>query len=642
MGGIAGILNYAPEALVEESRLRRMQQVLVHRGPDGEGTAVLGQVGLAHRRLSIIDVHNGRQPMCDPEQSVWITFNGEIYNFQGLRRDLGRLGYAFRTRSDTEVILNAYEHYGEECVRHLRGMFAFALWDRARGKLLLARDRLGIKPLYYCRHGDTLLFASEIKAILAAGVAAVFNRQILTEFLATRLVGGAETFYQGIETLLPGTILTWTAETGLRCRRYWQLPRSLEPEPPALLERARLVRQDLEEAIQYHLVSDVPVGLCLSGGIDSSAIGALMARRTGGALHSFAVGFDERGCDELHYARLAAGAIGARHHEATLTADAFFAALPRLVWHEDEPIAFPSSVAWYFVARLAHAHVNVVLTGEGADELFLGYNRYRVMVWNERLGRPYHGAIPEVLREQVRHGVQRLPGPMRRYAVRTFLGVRPGICSLLYDNFSVFPQAWPAALLTDDSLMPRDPYRRELACFHDAPGGLLERMSYVDMQTCLVEVLKEQDRMSMAASVENRVPFLDQRLVERAAAIPGRYKLRGWRTKAVLRDAVRDILPREIMTRRKMGVPVPLGPWLQGRYGSLAESLVLGPRARARGMFNPQFVAHMLHEHRAGRANHADRLWLLMNLEIWQRVVLEGEEPEAVLACELAQCARAA
>ena len=232
----------------------------------------------------------------------------------------------------------------------------------------------------------------------------MFNRQILTEFLATRLVAGAGTFYQGIEKLLPGTILTWMVETGLRSRRYWQLPRSLEPEPPAPLERARLVRQDLEEAIQYHLVSDLPVGLFLCGGIDSSAIDALMARRTGGALHSFAVGFKERQCDELRYARLAAGAI-ARHHEVTLTADAFFAALPRLIWHEDEPIAFPSSVALYFLARLAHAHVKVVLTGEGADELFLGYNRYRVAAWNERLGRPYHGAIPEALREQVRHGV---------------------------------------------------------------------------------------------------------------------------------------------------------------------------------------------------------------------------------------------
>ena len=282
------------------------------------------------------------------------------------------------------------------------------------------------------------------------------------------------------------------------------------------------------------------------------------------------------------------------------------------------------------------------IDGRWADELFLGYNRYRVTAWNERLGRPYHGAIPEVLREQVRQGVQRRPGPMRRYAVRTFLGVRLGICNLLYDNFSVFPQTWHADLLRDDSLMARDPYRPERACFHDAPGGLLERMSYVDMQTYLVEQLKAQDRMSMAASVESRVPFLDQRPVEPAAAIPGRYRLRDWRTKAVLREAVRDILPREIMTGRKMGVPVPLGPWFQGRYGSLAESLVLGPRARARGIFNPEFLAHTLHAHRAGRANHADRLWLLMSLEIWQRVVLDGEAPAAVLACEPAQCAPAA
>jgi asparagine synthase (glutamine-hydrolysing) len=642
MCGIAGIVNFVPEAPVDEGRLKRMQQVLVHRGPDGEGTAILGQVGLAHRRLSIIDVRGGHQPMCTPEQSVWITFNGEIYNFQALRQDLVRFGYAFRTHSDTEVILNAYEHYGEDCVRYLRGMFAFALWDRPRGKLLLARDRLGIKPLYYCRSGDTLLFASEIKAILAAGISASFNRKILTEFLAMRFVAGPETFYEGIEKLLPGRILTWTRETGLRCRRYWQLPTSLDTEPSSQPERARRVRQDLEEAIKYHLVSDVPVGLFLSGGIDSSAIGALMARRTQGPVHSFAVGFGDRQCDELRYARLAAGAIGSRHHEVTLTADAFFAALPRLVWHEDEPIAFPSSIALYFVARLARAHVKVVLTGEGADELFLGYNRYRVTAWNERLGRPYIGAIPYVLRERVRHGVQRLPGPMRRYAARSFLGVKPGIRNLLYENFSVFPQSWHGALLADRSLTSFNPYRCELECFGEAPGGLLERMSYVDLQTYLVELLMKQDQMSMAASVESRVPFLDHRLVERAAAMPGRYKLRGWRTKAVLRDAVRDLLPREIMTRRKMGFPVPLGVWLRGRYGTLAESLVLGPRARERGLFDPNFVARMVREHRAGAANHADRLWLLMNLEIWQRVFLDGEVPEAVLGSELTHCARAA
>lgn len=630
MCGIAGILNFDSCGRVEAASLQRMQRVLGHRGPDDEGQVVLGNVGLAHRRLAIIDLESGQQPMASSDQSLWITYNGEIYNYRALQVKLKNQGCIFRTHSDTEVILNAYALYGEQCVEYLRGMFAFALWDRTRQKLLLARDRLGIKPLYYACANGQLLFASEIKAILAARIIpAAFNKDVLPEFLATRFVAGPETFYRGIHKLLPGRTLSWTATTGLRQRRYWQLPACLDGAPVSVEARAVQVREKLQEAIRCHLVSDVPVGLFLSGGLDSSGLAALMAPMAAEPIHSFAMGFDDRGYSELAYARLAADAVGAVHHEVTVTPADFFAALPRLVWHEDEPIAFPSSIALYFVARLARAHVKVVMTGEGADELFLGYNRYRVTAWNARLGQPYYRLIPGAMRARVNRGVRRLPRRLRRYAARTFLGTPTGIRGLFYENFAVFPQTLQGCLLSDRAVIAaRDPYREELRYFKQAPGGVLERMSYADMQTYLVELLMKQDQMSMAASVESRVPFLDHEFVEQVAAMPGRYKLRGWQTKAVLREALRDLVPREILTRRKMGFPVPLGNWLRGRYWPLVEEFVLGPRAMDRGLFNPDFVAGLARAHRSGEWDHSDRLWLLMNLEIWQRLFLDGERLE--------------
>ncbi|HKT31106.1 MAG TPA: asparagine synthase (glutamine-hydrolyzing) [Gammaproteobacteria bacterium] len=632
MCGIAGILNFDPRVHVDAAALQRMQQVLQHRGPDDEGRVVLGNLGLAHRRLAIIDLRSGQQPMASADQRLWISYNGEIYNYRALQAEFKSRGCAFRTQSDTEVILNAYTLYGEVCVERLRGMFAFVLWDRGRQTLLLARDRLGIKPLYYACTQDQLLFASEIKAILAAGVIpAELNRDILPEFLATRFVAGPETFYRGIYKLLPGRTLTWSVASGLRQRRYWQLPARLDETRLPIAVRAVQVRDKLQEAIRSHLVSDVPVGLFLSGGIDSSGLAALMAPMVAEPIHSFAMGFADRGYSELYYARLAAKAVGAVHHEVTITAADFFTALPRLVWHEDEPIAFPSSIALYFVARLARPHVKVVMTGEGADELFLGYNRYRVAYWNARLGSPYYRLLPGAMRARVSRGVRRLPRRLRRYAARSFLATPANIRGLFYENFAVFPQDLQQRLLNRQAgVAARDPYREELRCYKRAPGGMLEGMSYADLQTYLVELLMKQDQMSMAASVESRVPFLDHEFVEQVAALPGRYKLRGWQTKAVLRTALRDLVPREILGRRKMGFPVPLGSWLRGRYWPLVEHLLLGARARDRGLFNLEAVAQLAQEHRSGAWDHGDRLWLLMNLEIWQRIFLEGEAPESL------------
>jgi len=631
MCGIVGIVRFNGD-VVDEARLKRMRDVLRHRGPDGEGLWIEGPVGLGHRRLAIVDVAGGHQPLANEDESVWIVYNGEIYNHAALRPGLEARGHQYRTRSDTETILHLYEEEGERCVERLQGMFSFAVWDRARRRILLARDRLGIKPLYYACTEEELLFASEIKALLAAGIRPALNEAVLPELLATRFVAGEETLFRGVRKLLPGRTLVWSSREGVRERRYWHLPAETDRAPSTLAEEAAAVRARLEATVESHLMSDVPLGLFLSGGLDSTGLAALMARRVKEPIRTYAVGFTEREANELAYARLAARSVGARHREVIVSPEEFFNALPRLIWHEDEPIAFPSSVPLYFVSRLAAEHVKVVLTGEGADELFLGYPWYRVTAWNERLGGVYRRFLPRGLRQLVSQLVRALPRPVRRYAERTFLALDPGPRALFYENFAVFGQALQQGLFADPDLATaRDPYAEELRCYEEAEGGTLERMSRADLQTYLVELLMKQDQMSMAASIESRVPYLDHELVEHVVAIPAHFKLQGWRTKAVLREALRDVIPREILTRRKMGFPVPLGRWFQGPFWALVQEFVLSPRAVARGLFARSFLENVATEHRTGRGRHGDRLWLLVNLELWQRIFLDGEDMDAVM-----------
>src|SRR6266513_137358 len=632
MCGIAGIVKLNPQETVDEACLTRMRDVLRHRGPDGAGLWIEGPVGLGHRRLAIVDVAGGHLPMATEDESVWIAYNGEVYNHAALRPGLEARGHRYRTRSDAETILHLYEEEGERCVERLQGMFAFAIWDRARRRLLLARDRLGIKPLYYAVTDHEILFGSEIKAILAAGsFRPALNEAVIPEFLATRFVAGEETFFRGIRKLLPGRTLSWSPQDGFRLRRYWKLPAEIHETPAPLPEVAREVRARLGAAVQSHLMSDVPLGLFLSGGLDSSGIAALMAPMVAGPIRTFAVGFAEQEANELGYARLVARAVGAEHREVVVTPAEFFSALPGLIWHEDEPIAFTSSVPLYFVSRLAREHVKVVLTGEGSDELFFGYPWYKATSWNDRLGRAYRAVAPRPLRDRIRGAIPSLPPRLGRYARRSFLALEPTLRGLFYENFAVFPLGLQQELHADPGLLDaRDPYAEEMRYYAEAPGGMLERMSHEDLQTYLTELLMKQDQMSMAASVESRVPFLDHEFVEFVAAMPGRYKLRGWRTKAVLRAALRDLVPREILSRRKMGFPVPVGRWLRGPFWPAVEEFVLGPRALGRGFFQPAVLKRLAEEHRAGVREHGDRLWLLMNLEIWQRVFLVGEGVAAI------------
>ncbi len=632
MCGIAGILKFDSRDTVDEQRLLAMRDVLHHRGPDEGGLMLDGRVGLAHRRLSIIDLASGQQPMSNAERNLWITYNGEVYNFRELRTRLEAQGVRFTTRSDTEVVLRAYEVYGEACVEHLSGMFAFAIWDARKQSLFLARDRLGIKPLYYAISDSQLLFGSEIKAILAEGsVEPAFNRAVLPEFLASRYVTGSETFFNGVRKLLPGHTLSWTAESDFRKRRYWNL--SAAPSGPELsrADYVDLVRTSLKDAVQSHMISDVPCGLFLSGGIDSTILAALMTQLAAEPVHSFSVGFSEAAANELDYARLAAKHAGTHHHEVVVTPESFFSALPHMVWHEDEPVAWTSSVPLHAVSNLARKHVKVVLTGEGADELFLGYDyRYRVTAWNHRLGKLYRSATPEALRNGIAAAVRHLPRAARRYAERTFLAVDTDPRHMFFENFSVFRRDLRQALLNPEHGFSDNPHVHALKYYNAAGNEPLQCMSHADLQSFLVELLMKQDQMSMAASVESRVPFLDHRLVEQVATIPSQHKLRVWQTKALLRDAVRDLIPREILERKKMGFPVPTSAWLRGKYWPVVEEFVTSPRALERGHFDAGTVRRIAHEHRQGLADHGERLWLLINLEMWQRIFIEGEAPAAL------------
>jgi asparagine synthase (glutamine-hydrolysing) len=638
MCGIAGIVHFDSYASVDAARLRRMGDVLTHRGPDGEGQFIDGPVGLAHRRLAIIDVAAGQQPMSNEDGTVTLVFNGEIYNHADLRPGLEARGHRYATRSDSETILHAYEDDGERVAERLRGMFAFAIWDANRRTLLLGRDRLGIKPLYFAITENELLFGSEIKSILSAMPARPrLNEQHLPSYLASGFVNGEDTLFTGIKRLLPGHTMTWSAGGGFRRRCYWQIPAPTTRSSLPFEAEAASLRDRLTGAVQRHLMSDVPLGVFLSGGLDSSALAAIAARHTTERLKTFAVGFSEREANELGYAAHAASWIGSEHRDLVVTPGEFFAALPRLVWHEDEPIAFPSSVPLYFLSRMAGEHVKVVLTGEGADELFLGYNRYRVTHWNERLGRAYSAITPGAVRRSVQAMVKRLPAASARVLTRTFLALEPGLRNTYLENFAVLSEARQRQLLSRPELLDADLHSRSLDQLKSGEGTLLDRMSHLDLQTYLRELLMKQDQMSMAASIESRVPFLDDDIVEHVAALPASLKLRGWQTKALLRAAVRDIVPPAILTRRKMGFPVPVGRWLSTDFKPLVDEFILGPRARERRLFNPAALQGLVAEHMSGAAKHGDRLWLLMNLEIWQRIFHDGESPEHVMGASMRQ-----
>jgi len=621
--------------MVSRSQLVAMRDVIRHRGPDDEGLFIDRNVGLGHRRLSIVDVAAGHQPMTNEDNSLQIIFNGEIYNHADFRPELEQRGHVYRTHCDTETILHLYEEHGSSCVNFLRGMFAFAIWNRNTRELFIARDRLGVKPLYYAHTDDgCLYFASEIKALFQTGaVQPQINDRALPDYLANHAPSGEDTMYRGVKRLLPGHVLLWR-DGRIEIKEYWDVSfKKTEDAKRSDKDYIEEWRELFRTSVRLRLMADVPLGMFLSGGIDSSAIAAVMSGMVDEPIQTFSVAFAEREANELAYARIVSQAFKTRHREVVVSPEEFFKALPKLVWHEDEPLAHPSSVALYFVSRLASEHVKVVLTGEGSDELLAGYGRYRKTVLNLSLGKQYRSLTPAFFRNAVRGGIAGLPASrVRQKLSRSFLSVPPDIERIYFDNFAVFPLSMQAVLLSSATLErigKLDPYAGVRGALEATDAtSLLDRLLYADIKTYLHELLMKQDQMSMATSIESRVPFLDHKLVEFSCNLQERLKLRGRTTKDILRESMKGILPEQILSRPKMGFPVPIGAWFRGAWRSVIDEYVLSERAMARGTFNSNVVREMVARHQAGRENHEERLWALVNFEIWQRQFLDGESAQ--------------
>lgn len=630
MCGINGIaFSFRSRREVSSDVLTRMRDILHHRGPDDSGIFVDKNVGLGHRRLSIVDVANGSQPMFNGDKSYTIVYNGEIYNHGEKRKELSQLGHKFNNRSDTETILHLYEEHGRKCVDHLRGMFAFAIWDARKRELFIARDRLGVKPLYYVHTDDgSLYFASEIKALLEAGATkAEVNFDALPDQFANHGTSGDETLYVGVKRLLPGHTMVWK-EGELDVREYWDVSFEPKDQGGADIEYSDEWLELFRESVRIRLMADVPLGMFLSGGIDSSAIAGVMSTMVDDPIKTFSVGFREREANEFEYARLVAKRFGTDHHEITITPEQFFAELPNLVWHEDEPIGFIASVPLYFVSKLAREHVKVVLTGEGADETLAGYGRYAKSIRLLEFGKRYEDVTPGFLRHAVRGGVATLPTAFNRKLSRTFLSRESNVESLFLDNFAVFSREMQRRLFSNETkakITELNPYERQNELIRGSDAiDLLDKLLYVDKKTYLHELLMKQDQMSMAASIESRVPFLDHKLVEFSARMPREMKLRGSTTKWILREAMKGILPPEILDRPKMGFPVPIGNWFRGPFKHIVDEYVLGKRVHDRRIFDRDYVRSLVARHCAGE-NHDERIWALINFEIWHRRFIDGE-----------------
>jgi asparagine synthase (glutamine-hydrolysing) len=624
MCGIAGIVRFDAAARVERSLVASMAHEIAHRGPDDEGFYVGENVGLAQRRLSIIDLGGGRQPLFNEDRSAVVVFNGEIYNYAERTAALQSSGHRFATRSDTEVLLHGWEERGEEFVDDLRGMFAFALWDRRNRTLLLARDRLGIKPLYYYAGKEFLAFASEIKALLVVpGVPRELDPEALDLYLSLRYVPGPRTLFRGIRKLQPGHLLACDGY-GPRVRRYWDVPLP-EPGPVDAAEATRRFAEELEECVRMHRMSEVPLGVFLSGGLDSTAVLALLSRLADGERpKTFTVGYepttaDARSANEFDYARLAAESFGAEHREIRLSDADFRDFLPDLVWHLDEPVADPACVPLFYVSRLARSEITVVLSGEGADEILGGYPIYRRMLGIERArrlaGPRLSGLAPAAARLLADPRARQLVRSAGRPLESRYRGVSRGCLPEVKQRLLGGDGAAGERLL-DEVFGER--YRR----FASAPP--LERMLYADLKIWLPDdLLVKADKMTMANSQELRVPFLDHRIVELAARLPSALKVADGEGKALLRRAVAGLVPEAIIRRSKKGFPVPTVPLLR-RLGGFTRELLLARDSAARTWFDRPAVERLLDEHERGAARWDQEIWSLLVFELWHGVFLDG------------------
>jgi asparagine synthase (glutamine-hydrolysing) len=611
----AGAADQPARLEAEFSLVHRMCEVIRHRGPDDEGIHVEPGLGLGMRRLSIIDLAGGRQPIHNETSTIWVVFNGEIYNYQELRAELEALGHVFSTASDTETIVHAYEQWGEASFVRLRGMFGFALWDRPRRTLLLARDRAGQKPVHYAERAGRLYFGSEIKSLLAAGaVDPRLDLAALDHFLAFLYTPREASIFENVRKLPPGHYLRWRGGRA-DVRQYWQVSAD-ETFSGSEADAAAALEEVLQDAVRSHMVSDVPLGAFLSGGVDSSAIVGLMARVSARPVQTFSIGFDEPAYDELEHARTVARHFGTEHHEFVVRPDGL-TILDDLISHFDEPFADSSAIPTWYVSQVARQHVTVVLSGDGGDELFGGYDRYvahpRVARF-DRLPMPGMRALAALVWPRLPHGARG----------KNFLRhVAKDALDRYVDDVAFFHADERAALYAPElrTAIARDA-ERVLARHFARFSGLTHdsQMMRFDFETYLPEdVLTKVDRMSMAHSIETRVPLLDNRVIDFAASLPSRFKIRDGRRKHLLKETLRPLLPAGILDRKKQGFGIPLGVWFRGGLTTVFSDVLGSPRAQQRGYFDRRFVSHLLREHQTGRRDHTLRLWQLLVFELWHR-----------------------
>jgi len=625
--GICGKLNFEKDAPVTPRLLKAMADSIAHRGPDDEGYYAHGSVGFGFRRLSIIDLATGHQPISNEDGSVWIVFNGEIYNYEKLKEDLRARGHVFTTKTDTEVIVHLYEEYGADCIEKLRGMFAFGIWDENRKQLLLARDRVGIKPLYYRLSETSLSFGSEIKALLADPE---FKPEVAPEmidrFLTFGYLPGEETLLRDVRKLAPGSFLL-VRRGKVEVKQYWDLRFSTKVRTDA--EARDEFLELLEESVRLHMISDVPVGFLLSGGVDSTAMLGLAVGKTDKPLSSFTVGFSSSGVvDERPFASLAAKLYGTEHHETTISARQFADFLPKFTWQMEEPVCDPPSVALYYVARLARDYVKVLVSGEGGDEAFAGYQTYRGVLWLERLKSLLGPSLPVVaalgarLNQTVK--LQRLQkyAPLlglpfdkyylgRAYSPGSYFNAKS--CMLYSNNFAAFVNK-------PYSQAPVQQYLRS-----ENAKSVLNRMLYVDTKTTLPDdLLLKADKMTMANSIELRVPFLDHRILEFAATLQENQKVRGFTTKFMAKFALEGRVPHEILHRKKAGFPMPYETWLRAELKDWVKDVLFDRETTARGYFNRGAVESLIADN-THNGRHARELFSLVILELWHRSILNGE-----------------
>lgn len=603
-----------------------MADTIAHRGPDDEGYLFDGAVGLGFRRLSIIDLASGHQPLSNEDGTVWIVFNGEIYNYRELRSFLQGRGHVLKTQTDTEVIVHLYEELKEECVSKLRGMFAFAIWDSRRETLFLARDRVGIKPLYYQVSDKGISFASEIKAILAdPEVRPEVVPEMIDRFLTFYYVPGEDTLLKNISKLAPGSCMS-ISNGRVEVRQYWNL--QFETKPCSVKEGEEKLCALLDECVRMHMISDVPVGFLLSGGVDSTAMLGMAVGKSEQPLSSFTLGFSAPGlADERPYARLASERFGSNHHEMSISAGEFAEFLPRFAWHMEEPVCEPQAVALYYVTKLASEFVKVLISGEGGDEAFAGYPIYRNLLWLERfksLAGPLCGvlssAIAGVNAVRPTHRLMKY-GPLLRLPFESYYYSRTSSPSRYFNQHGadLYTREFYEHIDREFSLRPLTKYMSD-----GSADGIVNRMLYADTKTSLPDdLLLKADKMTMANSVELRVPFLDHEFLEFAASLPANLKVRGFITKYLAKRALREKVPTEILRRKKVGFPVPYDAWMRNELRDWVQDILLDRKTLERGYFNRKCVEDLIEHDRKFHSSPKEIL-SLVSLELWHRSFVDS------------------